>query len=81
MNPTIRVQSGTLWIEWVGATSVRNVVLSTGTKKQLLLGREGGHARDKKTRDLNASLGLKDEAGFTMVSPLKRTWARRDGIW
>ena len=27
----------------------------------------------KKTRDLNASLGLEDEAGFTMVSPPKRT--------
>jgi transposase len=26
---------------------------------------------------LNATLGLEDEAGFTMVSPLKRTWSRR----
>lgn len=26
---------------------------------------------------MNATLGLEDEAGFTMVSPLKRTWSRR----
>lgn len=31
----------------------------------------------KKTHDLNATLSLEDEAGFTMVSPLKRTWSRR----
>jgi transposase len=31
----------------------------------------------KKVRDLNAALGLEDEAGFTMVTPLKRTWSRR----
>jgi len=35
-------------------------------------------ARDKKkTRELNATLGLEDEAGFTLVSPVKRTWSRR----
>jgi transposase len=26
---------------------------------------------------MNATLGLEDEAGFTLVSPLKRTWSRR----
>jgi transposase len=26
---------------------------------------------------LKATLGLEDEAGFTMVSPVKRTWSRR----
>jgi transposase len=26
---------------------------------------------------LNATLGLEDEAGFTLVSPLKRTWSQR----
>jgi hypothetical protein len=26
---------------------------------------------------LNATLALEDEAGFSLVSPLKRTWARR----
>lgn len=26
---------------------------------------------------MNATLGLEDEAGFTMVSPVKRTWSRR----
>lgn len=35
-------------------------------------------ARDKKkTRDLNATLGLEDEAGFTLVSPVQRTGSRR----
>lgn len=28
-------------------------------------------------RTLNATLALEDEAGFTLVSPLKRTWSRR----
>jgi transposase len=35
-------------------------------------------ARDKKkTHALKATLGLEDEAGFTLVSPVKRTWSRR----
>jgi hypothetical protein len=35
-------------------------------------------AKDKKKwRELKATLALKDESGFSLVSPLKRTWSPR----
>ena len=31
----------------------------------------------KKIRELNATLALEDDAGFSMVSPVKRTWSQQ----